>query len=377
MKKLKAGVHLYQSHGSVQERATSHIGARSQGLHLNSPEAASAARALIPSYPEELSADLAARLSIFDAQCNIDAHKNLLAALESSGLIDTEESSIKLTKRSAETISVRDASYQQLRTRIAPELSQLTWSGNSDGGVAELSARQIYSIELSGNSRVVAILFTLLLASGVTDVRISQSTRQNSPLVGDLDLGTPFIAVNEIGLNYRSHMEALRTQLSLFPLDKDCRYTEPFLRPDLKIHCGEIDPEVQALWMSSNQPHLIIDSAHSGEVIIGPLVEPGITPCNRCLSLVERDNFGYSRDQAIALSPMSDYPIAVAYYIASIVSDMAMRYCADKTFIKRKSELAGKIIQLSYQSALTSTLTAIARHPLCGCAFAAIATKGA
>ena len=344
MKKIKAGTHLYLSHTSA------HIGSLTRGVRITDPELITQARTLLTG----------------------EVADPLIDELSFAGLLDTDESSIKLTKRSSESISERDASYQQLRNRMAPELSQLTLHGNVDGGVDELSARQNFAIELSGNSRVVALLYTLLLASGATNTRISPTVRSAQPLIKDSDIATPCISANEIGINYRSHLEELRSRLTLLPIDKSCKYSEPFLRADVKIHCGPIDPEIHALWMSSNQPHLIIGEAKSGEVIIGPLVEPGVGPCNRCLSLLERDNYGFSHDQAIALSQTSDFPMIVSYYIASLVADFVLRYCRD-VHKKEKSELVGKVINLTYQSPLASTLSSsmhlIARHPLCGCAF--------
>ena len=371
MKKIKTGTHLYLSPDAA------HIGSLTHGARITDSDLILEARALM-------------RLAGRNVE---EINEALLQQLQKYELLDTEEGSIKLTKRSSETISAYDASYQQLRKRIAPELSQLTLKDASDGGVTGLSARQEFAIELSGNSRVTSILFALLIASGATNTRISPAHRSARSHIVDSDIGAPFVSANEVGKSHRAFNEELRTSLSLFPIDKSCNYAEPFLRADIKIHCGPIDPEILALWMNSNQPHLIIGNPHSGEVTIGPLVEPGIGPCNRCLSLLERDNYGFSQDQGIPISEISDFPLIVAYNIASLVADLALRYCADihdvsasevvkgignkKESGRARSELVGKVIHLSYQSAPGSTLIprvfSITRHPLCGCAFGSLA----
>ena len=60
----------------------------------------------------------------------------------------------------------------------------------------------------------------------------------------------------------------------------------------------------------------------------------------------------------------------VAHYIAALVADFAIAYCDGAKSEGNKRNLIGNVLDISYQALLETTLTPIARHPLCGCAFA-------
>lgn len=365
--KLKLGTSLFQSSASNNY----FLGVHQRTIRIFTESELQLARALMHGAP----------LNSLPAEIEESARDRFIARLAEAGLLDTSESSIQLTKRAGSIVAERatkiadfagDAAYDQMRTRTLPELAQLSWStdGNSDGGVAALSARQSYSIELSGNSRITTLLFQILIASGVTNTRISPSARAASQSISHLDIGVGFITGKDFGSNYRKSCEDARHSISLFPEDRDSNYLEPLIAPTLKIHCGVIDPELLAFWMSSKQPYLIVNAPIGDSITVGPLVEPGCTPCLRCFLLSEEDLRGYSRSQAIPLTAVTDVPMSVAHYAAALVADFAISYCDGSKSEGNKRNLIGKVLDISYQALLQTSLTPIARHPLCGCAFA-------
>ena len=268
-------------------------------------------------------------------------------------------------KRYLDEVDSRDRAANQLRTRSAPELAQIEWAvGKGDGGTSTLAARSQFPIELSGRSRVITLLYSILLASGVTKVRFAD--RFDKPDVSDLDIGTGSITASDLGLHYYQQLESQRRGLSLFPIplsgsDRGDSYKNDSPPARLVIHYGDCDPEALIEWSQAKKPHLLIHLPVGDEIVIGPLVLPGESPCNRCLSLYEIDNWGFTRFERIPLTPVDDLPMVVAHYIAAIVASEILR------FIDGAVNTGGEVLYLNYQRLTSPQVVAIARHPLCGC----------
>ena len=325
---------------------------------------------------------------------------NLITELSHESLIDTSQGTITLNNRFISKLDKRahknsrperDGAFVQLQNRIKPELSQSTWlPGTTDGGVATVNERQNYLIEISGGNRVATLLYTLLLTSGFTQVRFTESARGKSAAIGDLDIGVAGISAPDYGFVFTKNREDLRRDYSLFPLDKSANYQDQASTPDLEIHCGDIDPEKLSLWMSYSQPFLHIPHPLGGRAEIGPLVIPGKTPCLRCAELAERDQSGITAQQSLRLDDNYEYPQIAAHGIAAIAASQVVAYCdaltlssgdndlsrdtdsssdSKKRFEKTHPTVCGKIIAIDYNQLAEPQVVAIARHPLCGCAF--------
>ena len=271
-----------------------------------------------------------------------------------------------------------DAALNQLRIRCAPEQMQSEWiDGAGDRGTSTLAARSQYPIELIGRSRIITLLYSILLASGVTRVRLSD--RQPPTAVRDLDLGFGAITAQDLGANYYETLESRRRELSLFPIEHNQRQQQlseqAELAPVLTIFVGDLDPELIVEWSNRRQPHLMIHPLAGDEAAIGPLVEPGISPCIRCFALYERENFGFTRTERIPLTAVDDFPTVAAHYIAAIAASQTLHFI-DELNAKRanapRSELArntgiGEVTYINLQRLTEPQVVAIARHPLCGC----------
>ena len=308
---------------------------------------------------------------------------NLITELTHQSLIDTSQGSIKLSNRFISKLDgradknsrpERDGAFIQLQNRLAPELTYSTWTrGVTDGGVAHISKRQNYLIEISGENRVATLLYSLLLASGFTQVRFTSTARGRRSTISDLDIAVDGINASHYGFSFIKNREDLRREYSLFPIDKGANYADEASTPDLAIHCGDIDPEKLALWMSYSQPFLHIPHPHGGRAEIGPLVIPGKTPCLRCAELAERDQSGVTSRRALRSDETDEYPQIAAHAVAALAAAQIVAYCDITTLSEGEAlkavELFGKITLVDYQALSQPQVVAIARHPLCGCAF--------
>ena len=366
MRRLKRGVAIY----ATENPHHFIVGSKKRAIRIDTAEE----KALLSSLAAGMSADeIGAQMSCLTP---VQQQKcaELLHKIEANQLCEVREGKLALSQRfisphlgraQKNSRPERDAAFIQLQNRVAPELAQTDWvDGVDDGGVGVLSARQDFLIEISGNNRVATIMYSLLLASGATQTRFAPGSRGANPLIGDLDIGIGTFTTKQIGFNFEKQCEELRRELSLFPLDRETNYLDEISTPDLRVHCGDIDPEKLSFWMSTAQPFLHIPTPQADTAQIGPLVIPGKSPCLRCVELVERDQSGVINQQILGSDVSPEYPVVAAYFVASLAASQILTYCE-----KQSSETTGKVISLDYQSLAYPQVITIARHPLCGCAF--------
>jgi hypothetical protein len=290
--------------------------------------------------------------------------------LYEKGLLNRTSAEVALPHRYQMQPSASDIAIKQFRARSAPELAQTEWIDQvGDGGTSTLSSRSNSCIELSGRSRVITLLYSILLASGISHIRFAD--RHFKPLVSDLDIGFGAITATDLGANYYDVLDSHRRELSLFPLENKSQLGRENIKPALVIHYGECDPELLIEWSQRGIPHLLIHPHVGDEIVIGPLVVAGESPCNRCLSLYELDNFGFRTDQMIPLTPLEDLPTVAAYSVAAIVASQSLHFIdqlrsgADSSVIRNTG--VGEITLLNFQRLTEPQVVAISRHPLCGC----------
>jgi hypothetical protein len=300
--------------------------------------------------------------------------QEFFAALENQGLINMRAQELRTPARNLDEISASDISINQLRARSAPELAQSEWiDGVGDGGVSTLVARATHLVELSGRSRVITLLHSILLASGVSQVRFAD--RHDNPRVSDLDIGFGAIAVSDLGSHYYETLQEKQRGLSLFPIDKSSLNSRGDRTPLIAIHSGECDPEKLMEWSQQGIAHLLIHPPVGDEIVIGPTVIPGVSPCNRCLSLYERDNFGFTPSARIPLTALDELPTATAHYVAAIVASQVLHFidqASNSALLPKKQEVSrntgiGEITFINFQMLTAPQVVAITRHPLCGC----------
>lgn len=298
-----------------------------------------------------------------------------IESLHRSGFLNTVKAQLKPPQRYFDEISESDLAAQHFQVRSKLELTQSEWIDlNSDGGVAALSHRGDLSVILSGRSRVTTLLYSILLACGVTRVRFAD--RHHQPIISSTDIGFGPISNEHLGLDFYQVAESARRGLSLFPIGVRERHDRDTSKPALLIHYGDCDPEELVGWANQKTPHVVIQRPIGDEIVIGPLVLPGGSPCIRCLSLYELDNFGYTRQERIDINEVGELPSAAAHYVAAVIASQALHYLDTFDNTAGGNQLrntgVGEVLYLNIQRLTQPQVVAIARHPLCGCGYAAI-----
>ena len=366
--RLKNGVYISRASATGEKSiyvATSHhaieifhCGARAIIAQLNGSQT-----------PAEISTVLSAPIEVID---------RILSELKDANFIDTVRNKITLHNRFQSAIASRaihtqdqtlDGAFSQLQKRLAPELSQATWlAGVKDGGVEMLSTRQNFGVEIFGSSRTATLICSILLASGVTNTRVAMASTQQHPTIGDSDLGTGALRTSDIGLNYRTRLEELSREWSLFPVASQVgaiHNSVPELMPErnLRVIVGNYEPELIEHFTRDTHDHLFVGKIAGGVATCGPLVQPGLTPCLQCLLLGGEERYGRFQSQLAATPGTSEeLPIAIAHQLAAITAHSVLRYIDTGS-----SPLMGAQIQLNYLDPFIPTINRFARHPQCAC----------
>lgn len=299
-----------------------------------------------------------------------DELERFLRTLSARGFLNHTPAQLETPKRYFDEIDSNDLAAKDFQLRANPELAQSEWiDGASDGGVTTVAARSLYPIALSGRSRVITLLYSLLLASGVTRVRFVD--RHFKSMIESSDLGFGAISHHQLGQNFYEQSESSRRAYSLFPIDSSARHDLDTTTPIALVHYGDCDPVDLVEWSNKRLPHLVIHQPIGDEVVIGPMVIPGESPCIRCLSLYEVDNFGYTRLERIDINGPQELPAVTAHYIAAVAASQILHFI-DRHNSKASSDSdrnigIGEVTYLNFQRLTEPQVVAIARHPRCGC----------
>jgi hypothetical protein len=127
-----------------------------------------------------------------------DEIEGFLETLAAHGFLNRTPAQLKAPKRFFDEIGSNDLAARDFQLRAEPELAQSEWiDGASDGGVSTVAARSLFPVVLSGRSRVITLLYSLLLASGVTRVRFAD--RYYISVIESCDLGLGAISHSQLG----------------------------------------------------------------------------------------------------------------------------------------------------------------------------------
>jgi hypothetical protein len=359
-----------------------------QGVHISQPNPeheksliiASAHRAISISYP-----GARAIIAKFDGQhCAVDISneidaplevvKKVISELEITQLVDIAHSKIRLHNRFQSPIAERaastddqsnDASFKQLQLRMSPELSQTTWiPGVIDGGVQVLSSRQSFGVEIYGENRLATLIYAALLASGVTNTKFSIASHRDIHSICDSDLGTGVLRNSDFGLNYKSRIEELTREWSLFPTaSKNVKGTISSLIPEnnVRVIVGEYTPQLIQQFMRDRMDHLFVGTVFGGAAYAGPLVKPGKTPCVQCLEIGRAERYGI--EHLVPLDAHNgEIPVAISYQIAGTIVQAILQLIDTGV-----CELTGAQLCFDYTTPVHKEPVRFARHPQCKC----------
>jgi len=311
--------------------------------------------------------------------CGITAedYRELIWNLEEHEFLETSLSVLSVTTRFQSVAKHKrrdilpDAAFSQLQKRVAPELSYTRLlPGVHDSGASIVNARQNVRIEIYGSDRIATLLYGILLSSGVTYTHFALGTRSRDPLIVDTDLSAGFIRSTDVGQSYKQRMEDLGKELSLFPIERLESAQELDDEPPeryIKIHIGAMDPQILSQWMSAGQEHLVITPPDGGKCVIGPLVQPGKSPCTRCRNIAIDEVIGSASVVAdkvlIGDHPdVQEMPVFVAHYLAGLIASFILQ-----RIDQNKSDLTGAYMAVDSLALSESSLIPVARNPACGC----------
>ena len=339
--------------------AVHHPGARAIVAQLNGEKTAM-----------EISSELEAPIEIVE---------KVIEQLKFAQLLDLKSSRIKLHNRFQSPIAERaantedqsnDASYKQLQSRMAPELNQTTWiNGVIDGGVELLSSRQSFGVEIHGDNRLATLIYLALLASGVTNTKFSIAARKDGFSIGDRDLGTGVLRINDFGLNFKSRIDELSREWSLFPTaSKNVKGTisAPIPERNLRVIVGDYSSDLIDLLMRDRQEHLFVGQISGGSAYLGPLVYPGKSPCAYCLASGNNERLGVEGLLPITGNKL-ELPVSITYQLAGSTVQAILQLIDTG-----ESDFTGAQMCFDYITPVRHEPVRIARHPKCRCQWSAV-----
>lgn len=362
--RLKQGVHISQP-DSEQEKSLV-IASAHRAISIHHP----GARAIIAKFDgQHCAADISTEI-----EAPLDVVEKVINELEMTQFLDITTSKIRLNNRFQSPIAERaastedqsnDASFKQLQLRMTPELSQTTWvAGVIDGGVEVLSARQNFGVEIHGENRLATLIYAALLASGVTNTKFAIGSHRDLSSIGDSDLGTGVLRISDFGLNYKSRIEELTREWSLFPTaSKSVKgtITSPIPAHNVRVIVGEYTPQLIEQLMRDRMDHLFVGAVSGGAAYAGPLVKPGKTPCVQCLEIGKAERYGIHN--LIPLSAHSrEIPVAISYQMAGTIVQAILQLIDTGV-----CELTGAQMCFDYTTPVQNLPVRFARHPKCQC----------
>jgi hypothetical protein len=362
--RLKSGVHISKAN-SKEEKPLVVVAAQT-AISISHP----GARAIVAKFDGHHTANQISE----ELKAPIDVVENVISRLLSAQLLDIKNSRIKLLNRFQSPIAERaaqtqdqsnDAFFRQLQLRMAPELSQTTWIENIvDGGVEILSARQLFGVEIHGNNRVATLIYAGLLASGVSNTKFSLASRNNNQSIGDSDLGTGVLRINDFGLGYKSRVEELAREWSLFPTARKVGTEKgelPISARNLRVIVGNFQPELAQQLMRDKLDHFFVGEIMGGAALCGPLVIPEQTPCWQCLMLSRSEQLGV--EELIPLNPLNDEPpVSIAYQIAGLAIASILKFIDTQ-----RCALTASQTRFNYSGDPVLETVRFPRHPTCSC----------
>ena len=326
---------------------------------------------LIKSAAKKMDGQLSCREISEQTGIALDQLTQLISQLDSLDLIDTQATKISVQRfhstnplRSThKSDNSNDGAYKQLQSRITPELTFTTWHTNvKDAGVGLVGLRRNCEVEIFGRSRIVTLLYGILLSSGLSQTFLTSTF--GPATISQEDLCAGFFCASDVGLSLKARSEELSRELSLFPLPANGEGKGGETLRKVIICVGPPPAELLQEWMSSGTPHLLIENPDCASMQIGPLILPGKTPCWRCISLARQDQdlaWVEIERQRISMGN-GQVPTAIADHVAGFIALEILRFIDIG-----KSKLIGNSARISYHTPADLELTPYTRHPACGC----------
>lgn len=243
--------------------------------------------------------------------------------------------------------------------------------GVSIGRNSELliSGRRNFAIIIFGRNRLALSLFSILQASGFSQVKIidrsiSSSSAASVQIAPEEVCGLA-IRGSDVGLRKASVIADLARNSQLFPAQD---LTFPTV-PDFIISTETIPQETLQRWMSEATAHLAISNLIENRVEIGPIVLPGKSPCLNCLNLWRSEQYPHHKEfeliTALAGAQVKslELPSAQVALLSGLVAIHVIEYCANPN----NSQLIGATQSANLFDPLKAEIRYWQPHIACGC----------
>ena len=211
-----------------------------------------------------------------------------------------------------------------------------------------ISGRRNFAIIIFGRNRLALSLFSILAASGFSQIKIidrsiSTAAAQGVQIAPDEVCGLA-IRGSDVGLRKELVLADLARNSKLFP-DQDLAFP---VVPNFIISTEPIPQETLQRWMSEAIPHFVISNLLENKIEIGPIVIPGFSPCLNCLELWRREQFPHHNEFELlaAIDGIQggnlELPSAQVALLSGIIAIEVIEFCSSWDVWKiGRSELVG------------------------------------
>ena len=342
---LRPGVTYFIEHSPNQSLV--HVGTEESSTTLNGHTAIM----LIPKCDGNLDLDeITEQLQITQSELLM-----MLQPLVVSGLLVLLQR--PFLKNNHENLSARNSI-----ARAQAELNLIIWRGRNDPQTA-LFKRSEKKILITDSSNLSLAIYSLLLASGFTNVKIE--IESDKRVEANQINGQPF-STRDIGAPLKSALREKQREIAL-NLDIYRPETSDFLQegavPDLVLSSQNLKLDRTQRLMAEGIAHLQISNFVAGKIEVGPLVIPGKTPCLNCIELWKSSENDLNK---ISLMAKLDYalptPVATTSFISGLVVGLM-----DNFFAENQSFLIGSSLLLDLNRPLNYLERFWQPHPRCGC----------
>jgi hypothetical protein len=199
-----------------------------------------------------------------------------------------------------------------------------------------INSRRNFAIIIFGRNRLALSLFSILQASGFSQVKIidrsASSSSAASVQIAPEEVCGLAIRGSDVGMRKASVIADLARNSQLFPA-QDLAFPTV---PDFIISTETIPQETLQRWMSEATPHLAISNLIENRVEIGPIVLPGKSPCLNCLSLWRSEQYPHHKEFELiaaldgAQVKSLELPSAQVALLSGIIAIHVIEYCANQ-----------------------------------------------
>ena len=199
-----------------------------------------------------------------------------------------------------------------------------------------INSRRNFAIIIFGRNRLALSLFSILQASGFSQVKIIDrsisSSFAASVQIAPEEVCGLAIRGSDVGMRKASVIADLARNSQLFPA-QDLAFPTV---PDFIISTEIIPQETLQRWMSEATPHLAISNLIENRVEIGPIVLPGKSPCLNCLSLWRSEQYPHHKKFELiaaldgAQVKSLELPSAQVALLSGIIAIHVIEYCANQ-----------------------------------------------